>query len=44
MIHLDELIQIDTVQVKDTAQVVPENKVIPKFYNSLDLLRVIIPE
>jgi hypothetical protein len=40
VVHLDELIEVDTVQIKDTAKVVPENKIVSQFDNSLNIVRV----
>lgn len=42
MVHLDELVQVDAVEVEHAAQVVPEDEVVAKLHDPLDLVRVII--
>ena len=42
MVHLDELVQVDAVEVEHAAQVVPEDEVVAKLHDPLDLVRVIV--
>ena len=41
VVHLDELVQVDTVQIKDKTQVVAPNEVIKKLNHSLKIIRII---
>ena len=40
VVHLDELIQVDAVEIKDAAQMVSEYKVVSKLHHSLNVVGV----
>jgi len=42
IVHLNKLIQIDAVKIKDATKMVSENKVISQFNNSLDVVWIVL--
>jgi hypothetical protein len=44
VVHLDELVQVDAVEVEHAAQVVPEDEVVAQLYDPLDLIWIIVLE
>jgi len=44
VVHFDELIEVNTVQIKDQAQMVPPHEVISQFNDSLQVIWVILFE
>ena len=40
VVHLDELVQIHAVKIKDAAKMVPEDEVVPQLDYSLDVVGV----
>jgi hypothetical protein len=44
VIHLDELVEVDTVEIKHAAEMVPEHKIVSEFDHSFYLLWVIITQ
>ena len=44
VVHLDELVEVDRVQVKDATQVVSEHEVVSQFHDPLNTGGIVVPE
>ena len=40
VVHLDEFVEVDTIQVKNAAQMVSKHKVVSQLHNSLNVIRI----